>query len=305
MQAQFDEATREGIAVAEPLIRPYIRRTPLLDVDGVAVKVESMQVAGSFKARGAFTNMLARQIPSAGVVAASGGNHGAAVAYAAKRLGVPCKIFIPEVSSPAKVERIRSYGAELVIVPGTYSDAYAASLVDAAESGALQIHAFDSVETILGQGTIAKEIEEQAPHLDSLLVAVGGGGLIAGIATWFGKRMRVVAVEPEGAPTLTHAVTAGAPIDAPTGSIANDSLAPRRVGERVYEILKRSLDRVVLVSDEEIRAGQTALWEKARIVAEPGGAAAYCALLAGKYRPEAGERVGVVVSGGNTVLTWI
>ncbi len=304
MQAQNEEATREGIAAVEPLIRPYVRRTPVLDVDGVAVKIESMQVSGSFKARGAFTNLLTRTIPGAGVVAASGGNHGAAVAYAAKTLGAACKIFIPEVSSPAKVERIRAYGAELAIVPGTYSDAYAASQIDAASSGAMQIHAFDSVETILGQGTIAKEIEEQVPQLDTLLVSVGGGGLIAGIATWFGRRARIVAVEPEGAPTLTRAVAAGAPVDAPTGSIANDSLAPRRVGELVFSILTRALDRVLLVSDEDIRAAQASLWEKARIVAEPGGAAAYSALLAGKYRPEAGERVGVVVSGGNTVVAW-
>ncbi len=304
MQAQYETATPHAIEQVERLIRPYIRRTPVVEIEGVAVKVESMQVSGSFKARGAFANLLNRKAGDAGVVAASGGNHGAAVAYAAATLHVPCKIYVPSVSSPAKIERIRAYGAELVIVPGTYSDALEASLSDAQHDGAIHVHAFDGIETVLGQGTIAKEISEQAPQLDTVLVAVGGGGLIAGVASWYTGNTRIVAVEPEGAPTFTYARAAGRPVDAPTGSVANDSLAPRRIGELVYPILEKGVERTVLVSDDDIQASRAALWEKARIVAEPGGAAAYAALLSGKYQPRSGERVGVIVSGGNAVISW-
>ncbi len=284
-------------------IRGYIRRTPVLDIDGVTLKLEFMQHAGSFKTRGAFTNLLMREIPQTGVVAASGGNHGAAVAYAAMRLHIPCTIFVPTVSSPAKVARIESYGAKLVIGGDRYQDAYEASLEFQATSGALGVHAFDSVETLLGQGTLGLEVEEQA-SLDTLLVAVGGGGLIGGVASWYGGRVRIVAVEPDGAPTLHDALAAGHPVDAPSDSIASDSLAPRRVGERNYQIAARYVDRVVLVSDDDIRAARAALWERARIITEPGGAAAYAALLSGKYRPADGERIGVVLSGANTVVTW-
>ena len=288
MQAQSEGITPKAIEQIEPVIRPYIRRTPVVDVANVTIKVESMQVAGSFKARGAFANLLTRDVPAAGVIAVSGGNHGVAVAYAAATLGIPCKIFIPEVCSPAKLERIKASGAEFAIVPGTYSDALEASFSDAQERGALQVHAFDQIETLLGQGTIAKEISEQAPTLDTLLVPVGGGGLIGGVSSWYGKRIRIVAVEPDGAPTLTYARAAGHPVDAPTGSIANDSLAPRRIGELNYPILERTVERIVLVSDDDIRASQLALWENARIVAEPGGATAYAALLSGKYKPGSG-----------------
>ncbi len=284
-------------------IRPYIRRTPVLDVDGVTLKLEFMQHAGSFKTRGAFTNLLAREIPQAGIVAASGGNHGAAVAYAAMRLSIPCTIFVPTVASPAKIAQIESYGAKLVIGGDRYSDAYEASVQYQAASGALDVHAFDSVETVLGQGTLGLEFEEQA-SLDTLLVAVGGGGLIGGLASWYEGRIRIVGVEPEGAPTLHDALAAGRPVDARSDSIASDSLAPRRVGELNYGIAARSVDRVVLVTDDDIRTAQTALWERARIVAEPGGAAAYAALLSGAYRPANAERVGVVICGANTVLSW-
>ena len=284
-------------------IQTYIRRTPVLDVDGATLKLEFMQHAGSFKTRGAFANLLTREIPKAGVVAASGGNHGAAVAYAAMRLGIACTIFVPTVSSPAKIARIESYGAKLVIGGDRYSDAYEASLEYQASSGALDVHAFDSVETLLGQGTLGLELEDQA-SLDTLLIGVGGGGLIGGVASWNEGRIRIVAVEPVGAPTLRDALAAGRPVDAPSDSIASDSLAPRRVGELNYEIAARYVDRVVLVSDDDIRAARTALWERARIVAEPGGAAAYAALLSAKYQPADAERVGVVISGANTVLSW-
>jgi len=300
---------RARIAEIETLIRPFIRRTPLIELDAgdfgldsfpLTLKLELLQHSGSFKARGAFANLLTRKIPQAGVVAASGGNHGAAVAYASRRLGVRAKIFVPSISSPAKIQRIRDYGADLAVGGERYADALAASEAWAEQSGALPIHAYDQAETILGQGTLGMEVEAQAPALDALLVAVGGGGLIAGIAAWYAGATRIVAVEPEASPTLARALEAGKPVDAPAGGIAADSLAPRRIGELVFPIARRLVERVVLVSDEAIRGAQQALWDRLRIVAEPGGAAAFAAVLSGRYRPERGERVGVLVSGGNT-----
>ena len=269
----------------------------------VVLKLEHLQHSGSFKARGAFANLLLRQVPAAGVVAASGGNHGAAVAYAAMRLGVRAKIFVPTVSSPAKIDRIREYGAELVVGGDRYADALAASEAWVARSGALAVHAYDQVETLLGQGTLGMEFAAQAPSLDTVLVAVGGGGLIGGVAAWYGGSVKVVGVEPDGAPTLTEAFKAGCPVDAATGSIAADSLAPRQVGKLMFPIARAHVDRVVLVSDAAIRQAQETLWTSLRLVVEPGGAAAVAALLSRSYRPTTGERVGVVVSGGNTVIT--
>lgn len=298
------------IAATERVIRPHIRRTPTIALDRadfglaagpLALKLELFQHAGSFKTRGAFANLLLRDVPPAGVVAASGGNHGAAVAYAAMRRKVPAKIFVPSVSSPAKIERIRGYGADLVVGGERYADALAASEAWAAASGALPVHAFDQAETLLGQGTLAAELEEQIPDLDTLLVGVGGGGLIGGIAAWYGGRVRVIGVEPEAAPTLTRALAAGRPVDAEAGGIAADSLAPKRVGELVFPIAKKFVDRVLLVPDMAIRAAQEALWQIVRVVAEPGAAAATSALLSGAYTPAPGEKVAVVVSGGNTV----
>jgi threonine dehydratase len=303
---------RDRISAAERVIRPYVRTTPVLEVDRrdfglndgegrVALKLELLQRGGSFKTRGAFANLLMREIPEAGVVAASGGNHGVAVALAAQRLGRPAKIFVPRVASPAKIERIRAAGADLSIVGARYAEALAASKSWAADSGALPIHAFDQVETLLGQGTLGLELESQVPELETLLVGVGGGGLIAGIAASYAGGIRIVGVEPEGAPTLTRALEAGRPVDAPTGSIAADSLAPARVGELVLPIAKRYVERVILVCDDEIRQAQQALWGVLRVVAEPGGATAFAALLSGRYGPMPLERVGVVLSGGNTV----
>jgi len=268
--------------------------------DPLTLKLELFQHTGSFKARGAFANLLMRAAPAAGVVAASGGNHGAAVAYAAMKLGVPARIFVPAVASPAKQQRIRDYSADLVVGGERYADALAASEAWAAGSGALQVHAYDQVETLLGQGTLGRELEEQAPALDTLLVAVGGGGLIGGVAAWYAGRLRIVGVEPEAAPTLTRALEAGRPVDAPAGGIAADSLAPRRVGELMFPIAQAHVTATALVPDEAIRAAQAALWSALRIVAEPGGAAAFAALLSGRYRPRGGERVGVLVCGGNT-----
>jgi threonine dehydratase len=301
--------TADAIGAAEQAIRPYVRRTPIVQVDGedlgapagpLLLKLELLQRSGSFKARGAFANLLLRKVPSAGVVAASGGNHGAAVAFAAHKLGVPAHIFVPRISSPAKVERIRACGAALELVGDRYADALAASQQFAARSGAMQIHAFDQDETLLGTGTVGKELEEQAQGVDAVLVSVGGGGLIAGVAAWYAGRAQVIGVEPELAPTLTAALAAGKPVDAPAGGIAADSLAPRRVGERVLPIAQELVAQVVLVSDDAIANAQRALWSALRIAAEPGGVAALAALLSGRYRPRAGQRVAIVISGGNT-----
>lgn len=301
--------TRERIAAMEPRIRPYVRHTPVLRVDmadfdrpplALDLKLECLQHSGSFKARGAFTNLLERPVPKAGVVAASGGNHGAAVAYAAKRLGYKATIFVPEVSPPAKLERIRGYGAELVVGGARYAEALAASERFAEETGALQIHAFNQEETLVGQGTLGLEIESDLPRIDTLLVAVGGGGLIGGIAAWFAGRIRIIAVEPEGAPTLHRAFEAGRPVDAPAEGIAADSLAPKRVGEMMFPIAEAFVERSILVSDDEIIAAQKALWNRTRIISEPGGAAAFAAVLSGRYAPAPGERVAVLVCGANT-----
>ncbi|UVC16975.1 threonine/serine dehydratase [Mesorhizobium onobrychidis] len=300
--------TRERIAAMEPRIRPFLRHTPVLRVDmadfgrppvSVDLKLECLQHSGSFKARGAFTNLLERPVPKAGVVAASGGNHGAAVAYAAMRLGHKATIFVPEVSPPAKLERIRGYGAELVVGGARYAEALAASESFAEKSGALQIHAFNQEETLVGQGTLGLEIEADLPDLDTLLVAVGGGGLIGGIAAWFAGRIRIIAVEPEGAPTLHRAFEAGRPVDAPAEGIAADSLAPKRVGEMMFPIAEAFVERSILVSDDEIIAAQAALWDRVRIISEPGGAATFAAILSGRYAPAAGERVAVLVCGAN------
>ncbi len=299
----------ESIAAAERLIRPWIRRTPVIEVNGtdfgldfisLTLKLELLQHTGSFKPRGAFFSLLSRKLPAAGVSAASGGNHGAAVAFAAHRLGVPATIFVPSVASPVKIDAIRSYGASLVVAGDRYADALAASQAWTDKSGALAIHAFDDPETVLGQGTTGLEWEQQCPDLDTLLVAVGGGGLIGGIAACYRGRIQIIGVEPEKAPTLTSALAAGRPVDAPTGGIAADSLAPRRVGDIIFPIAKAFVRQVVLVSDEDIVRAQVVLWNVLRVASEPGGAAAVAALLSKKYQPEPGERVGALICGGNT-----
>jgi threonine dehydratase len=300
----------EAIRSAYAAIAPHIRRTPVIELDGadfgicaagLILKLESLQHAGSFKARGAFTNLLTRPVPRAGVVAASGGNHGAAVAYAAMKRSVPAKIFVPTVASSAKIQQITEYGANLVIGGERYADALAASEAWMARSGAMPIHAFDQRETLLGQGTVGLELESQASGITTLLVAVGGGGLIAGVASWYAGRIKIVGVEPMQAPTLTRALEAGRPVDAEAGGIAVDSLAPRRVGELVFPIAQRYVDRMVLVSDDAIQEAQLRLWKLLRVVAEPGGAAALAALTSRQYKPASGERVGVLICGGNTV----
>lgn len=311
--------TRDDIRGTYDTIRPYIRRTPVVQVDlgeldpagtelpAVTLKLEQLQCAGSFKARGAFANLLVRDVPPAGVVAASGGNHGVAVAYAAHRLAVPATIFVPTVSAPAKMERIRRLGAELVVTGDRYADALAAAQAFQESSGAMSVHAFDQRETLLGQGTLALELAGQAGEpdvggLDTVLVPVGGGGLIGGIAAWFAgsdPKIRVIGVEPDGAPTLTRARAEGRPVDAPAEGVAADALAPRRVGELVFPITQAYVEDVVLVGDNAILAAQRALWQAARIAAEPAASVGIAALLTGAYKPAPGERLAVVISGAN------
>lgn len=299
--------TEERIRGVYRQVEPHVRRTPVMEVAGddlgagqarLVLKLELFQHAGSFKARGAFANLLTRTVPPAGVCAASGGNHGSAVAYAAMKLGKPATIFVPGVASQAKVDRIRSYGANLIIAGDRYDDALAECERWMQTSGALPVHAFDHVDTLLGQAGVGLEFEDQAPDLDTLLVAVGGGGLLGGIASWYSGRIKLVGVEPEAAPTLSMALQAGQPVDAPAGGIAADSLAPKRVGKLMFPIAQAFVERVVLVSDDAIRDAQSRLWDAVRIAAEPGGAAALAALTSRRYCPEPDERVGVLVCGG-------
>ena len=308
--------SRDEIRRTYDTIRPYIRRTPVVQIDlgeldpavgswpAVTLKLEQLQCAGSFKARGAFANLLMREVPPAGVVAASGGNHGVAVAYAAHRRAVPARIFVPTVSAAAKTERIRRLGAELVVTGDRYADALAAAQAWEQSSGAMSVHAFDQPHTLLGQGTLALELAGQAGELDAggldtVLVPVGGGGLIGGIASWFAGSVRVIGVEPDGAPTLTRARAVGRPADAPAEGVAADALAPRRVGELVFPITQAYVEDVVLVGDAAILAAQRALWQAARIAAEPAASVGIAALLTGAYKPAPGERVAVVISGAN------
>lgn len=301
--------SRDAIAAAAARIAPHLRRTPLLRPEpgafGLALppilKLELLQATGSFKPRGALNRLLsAGTLPAAGVVAASGGNHGAAVAWAARRLGVPAEIFVPELTGPAKRARIEAYGARLVVGGAAYDEARQASEARAAATGALLVHAYDQIEVLEGQGTVAREFEEDAPELTHLLVATGGGGLIGGIAAWYaGRGLQVVSVEPEACPTLATALRAGRPVPAPVGGMAADSLGARQVGALMFAVARAHVAEAVLVPDAAIRAAQHALWEECRLVAEPGGATALAALLSGAWTPPTGARVGVLVCGGN------
>ncbi len=302
--------SRDDIEKAAGRISGHVRVTPVLELprgalggDWIPVlKLECLQHAGSFKSRGAFNNLLSRQVPPAGVSAASGGNHGAAVAYAALRLGHRARIFVPEISPPAKVEAIRRFGADVVIGGAQYDDAQRACDAYVADSGALKVHPFSAVETIAGQGTLAREWEDQA-NIDCALIAVGGGGLISGAAAWWaGQPTRVVGVEPEGSRALQAALAAGGPIEVPVKSVAADSLGARNVGPLVYDVCKHDVDHVALVPDEAITLAQKTLWRDFRIASEAGGAAAFAAILCGAYKPEAGERVGILLCGGNIDL---
>lgn len=300
--------TPDDITAAHARIVDLVRRTPVLDVDGstlgapVALKLELLQHTGSFKPRGAFHRALTGDVPAAGLIAASGGNHGLAVAHVAVRLGVRAEIFVPEASPAVKVERLRGFGPDVVVtVTGAlYADAHEASMRRAAETGALVVHPYDQPEVVAGQGTVGRELDEQVPGLDTVVVAVGGGGLAAGVTCWFAGRVRVVAVEPETSCALAAAMAAGGPVDVAVSGVAADSLGARRAGELTYAAARAGVDRVVTVPDDAIVAARRRLWDEVRLVAEPGGATAAAALLSGAYRPTPGERVAVIVCGANT-----
>jgi threonine dehydratase len=301
---------RQSIAEAEELIRGYVRQTPVIDLptgafgvtQPLSLKLELAQHAGSFKTRGAFNTLLSNKPCSAGVAAASGGNHGASVAYAAQQLGISARIFVPEISSPAKIAKIREFGADVVVQGARYADALALCEVYRQETGAMGIHAYDAWATIEGQGTCALEWERQARGLDTVLVAVGGGGLISGTALALEGRVKVVGVEPEGSAALYQGLLAGHPVDVEVNSLAADSLGARTTGARVLAVAKRAVERVVLVPDDAIRLAMRRLWSDMRLATEPGGACALAALLCGAYTPAKGERVGVLLCGGNVDL---
>jgi threonine dehydratase len=320
--------SRADIAAAAQRISPHVRHTPLLRVAGtelgvacpVTLKLELLQHAGSFKPRGAFNRLLsaasreagdpvsgapltgvhASGALAAGVIAASGGNHGAAVAYAARTLGLAAEIFVPELTPAAKVARIASYGARVLQTGATYAEALAASRLRQAETGALEVHAYDHADVLAGQGTVAREFELDAPELTHVLVATGGGGLIGGMAAWYAGSVAVISVEPEGCPGLHHALRAGRPVAAPVGGAAADSLGARQVGGLMFPLAQSYVADAVLVTDDAILAAQRVLWENCRVIAEPGGACALAALLSGAFVPPPGARVGVLVCGGNT-----
>ncbi|WP_257387019.1 threonine/serine dehydratase [Tahibacter caeni] len=300
---------RHDVEAAAARIRGHVRVTPVVEpgagfADGgaqVFLKLECLQHSGSFKPRGAFNRVLAQaQLPAAGLIAASGGNHGAAVAYVARELGLRAEVFVPEIAAPAKIARLRDYGATLRIGGRDYAEALAASRLRRDESGALEIHAYDEFAVVAGQGTLARELERQAGELDTVLVAVGGGGLLAGLLAWHGSGVRVVAVEPQRSCALHAALAAGATCDVEVGGVAADSLGARRVGRIAFALAQANRLTSVLVDDDTIVAAQRRLWSQLRVVAEPGGATALAALLGGAYRAQPGERVGVIVCGANT-----
>lgn len=284
-----------------------MRRTPVFEPGAGAfgveaalvLKLEQLQHTGSFKPRGAFNRILANEVPEGGVIAASGGNHGLGVAFAAARVGVAAEIFIPDTSPETKIEGIRDLGARVHVVPGYYAEALEASRSRAEEAGALVVHAYDQHEVVAGQGTVGLELSEQAPDLDTVLVAVGGAGLIGGISTWFGGATRVMGVEPELCPTLHTALERGEPVDVEVGGVAADALGAARAGRHGFAAAKRFVERVVLVSDEAIERARSLLWHDAKIASEPGGATALAALISGAYVPAAGERLGVLICGAN------
>ncbi len=299
--AQINDATAR--------IAPYVRRTPVARLSGfglpypVEMKFEHMQLTGSFKARGAFNTLLSTPIPKAGLVAASGGNHGAAVACAAATLGHPVRIYVPDIAGPAKIELIRGMGADLKVVKGAYAEAAERAAEWEATTGAMQVHPYDAVETIAGQGTAMSEWEDQGLDADTVLIAVGGGGLISGALAWLGGQLngqrKVVAVEPESACALNAALASGGPVDVEVSGVAANALGARRIGGICFDLAQKRGIQSVLVKDKDITLAQKTLWREARQLVEPAGAAALAALMSGAYTPEPGERVAVLICGGN------
>ncbi len=303
--------SREDLMRAADRLAGHIRRSPVYDLGDelaeegatgarVVLKLELLQHTGSFKARGALNTLLARPVPPAGVVAASGGNHGAAVAWAAARVGVPARVFVPSTSPPVKARRIQSYGADVVVVDGYYPEALAASREWAGGRPVTQIHAYDTPEVIAGQGTLGFEIAQQVPDASSVLVSCGGGGLFAGVGLALDPVCQVVPVEPRLCPTLATALDRGGPVPVEVGGVAADSMGAATAGGIAHTVATDRAVRPVLVPDDAIVAAQAYLWERCRILAEPGGATAFAAVLSGAFRPEPGSTVVVVISGGNT-----
>lgn len=293
------------IEAAAARIEDHVVRTPVARVEAfglaypVELKLEQMQHTGTFKARGAFNTLLAGNVPAAGVVAASGGNHGAAAAYAARQLGYPAHIFVPEMAGPSKIALIRATGADLSVVPGEYANALEKAQAHEAQTGAMQIHAYDAPMTVAGQGTLMREWEAQGLKADTVLIAVGGGGLIAGAMAWLQGRRKVVAVEPQTSRALNAALEAGAPVDVEVSGVAANALGARRIGSICFDLARQTGVHSVLVTDEAITAAQKALWQECRQLVEPAGATALSALMSGAYVPEPGETVAVLVCGAN------
>jgi len=300
--------SREDIDAAAARIGDHVRCTPIMPLEvgalGLAgrltLKLELFQHTGSFKPRGAFNRLLLAQVPAAGVITASGGNHGQALAHVARVLGLHAEIFVPAGSPPLKAERIRAQGADVTVTGQYYDDAMEACLERAAETGALLVHPYDHPHTVAGAATLGKELAEQAGELDTVLVAAGGGGLAAGVAVWYRGDTRVITVEPQECPSWALARAAGTPVDVPVGGIAADSLGARRVGDVPFEVANAYVSECVLVPDDAILQAQWLLWDRLRILGEPGGVASLAALISGAYEPERDERVGVVICGGNT-----
>ena len=294
---------RDRIEAAAAQIAGHVRRTPVMKVDlagrRLEIKLENTQATGSFKVRGAFNTLLSRDVPAAGIVAASGGNHGAAVAHAARALGHPAKVFVPEFAGASKIGLIRSTGADLVVVSGTYADALKAAQEWEAQTGAMQVHAYDAPETVEGQGTLMAEWEDQGLTADTVLIAVGGGGLIGGALAWLEGRRKVVAVEPERAPTLHAALESGPETEVEVGGIAANALGARRIGGICHGLATRYGTRSVLVPDDAIAQAQRLLWDELRQYVEPAGATALAALMCGAYEPAADEKVAVLICGAN------
>ena len=304
---------RADVEAARERIDGYVRRTPVLELgpgafglEGrITLKLELTQHTGSFKPRGAFNKLLSSEVPDVGVIAASGGNFGLAVAYAARTLGHRAEIFVPSNSPKVKADGIRALDAEVTVVEGYYDEALDASRARVEESGALVLHAYDQPDIVAGQGTVGAELADQVPDADTVLVAIGGGGLIGGIGAWYEGRTRVIGVEPETSTSMTAALAAGGPVDVTYGGYAADSLGTKRAGEIAFEIVSKHVERVVLVSGDQILEAQRRLWREVRVFAEPGGAAALAALLSGAYVPEPDDHVVVIVCGANGDLEAI
>ena len=306
------DITPDQIIAATSRIEAHVRSTPLWVLTSAALglpagtpefevwlKLEQLQLSGSFKARGMFNRLLSNPIPAAGVIAASGGNAGNAPAVAARALGVPAEIYVPGVITAAKRERLATLGATVVIAGDAYADALAACQARQRETGALMTHAYDQPEVVAGAGTLARELEAQQGTPDSVLVSVGGGGLVAGIAAWFAGRTRVVALEPELAPTLFRARAAGMPVDVAVGGIAADSLGARRIGQIAWGVTQQHVAQALLLNDDAIREAQRWLWKELKLAVEPAAALPLAALRSGAFRPRAGEKVCLIVCGAN------